>query len=621
MRIASDIETNALVDPDKLWCICCTDVDKGTKYEFTSSNLSEFEEFAKRVSTWIGHHFIKYDWRCLRTFFPNLPKEPHIIDTLVLSRLFNYNIKGGHSLDAWGMRLGHLKSKFDDFSTFDSRIVERCKGDVEITVKLFKKWEKFLESNIYRDAIDLEHKTEWLTLELHENGFPFDFAGAQNFHRKILDELQEIDSLLEQAFPPKSKLIREITPIETANGTLHRKDFRDISDLSPYNAGAPFSRIEFVHFNAGSPKQIVERLNEAGWKPTEKTKGHIEHLKNRPRAASALKVWEEKRQYYEKYGWSINEENLNTLPKDAPEAARKLKERIVLDSRRSTLVEWIEAYRASTGRIHGNYMSIGAWTHRMSHNHPNMANIPSGGNVYGKEFRSLWTATPKDILVGVDAAGIQLRIFGHYIQDDEFIKAVCEGNSDEGTDPHTLNWHALGALCPSRDHAKTFIYAFLLGAGIARIANIFGCSQEKARRARENFLTRYEKLAILKGEVIPKDAERGYFVGFDGRYVPCDSEHLMLAGYLQNGESVVMKMAAQIWKAELAIQNLKKYVQIVNFVHDEWQTLVQRSEGNELAHRVGDIQIQALRTAGERLNLRCPMDGNKNIGENWYETH
>jgi len=52
----------------------------------------------------------------------------------------------------------------------------------------------------------------------------------------------------------------------------------------------------------------VERLNECGWQPYEKTKGFIEAEKNNE---------VEKLEHYSKYGWKISENNLATLPKDA----------------------------------------------------------------------------------------------------------------------------------------------------------------------------------------------------------------------------------------------------------------------------------------------------------------
>jgi len=44
-------------------------------------------------------------------------------DTLVLSRLLNPMIEGGHSLKNWGTKLGHNKIHFEQF---DYLLLRRC---------------------------------------------------------------------------------------------------------------------------------------------------------------------------------------------------------------------------------------------------------------------------------------------------------------------------------------------------------------------------------------------------------------------------------------------------------------------------------------------------------------
>jgi DNA polymerase-1 len=447
----------------------------------------------------------------------------------------------------------------------------------------------------------------WLCNDLHDNGFGFDFDTAKTLHTDILAQLNTLKDELQAAFPPRTKLIREITPVLTKHGTLHQKDFRWTNDLSPYSAGAPFSLIDFVPFNPGSPKQCVERLNAAGWRPTEKTKGH--------KTAEREKD-EEKLAHFKKYGWSIDETNLATLPATAPEAARKLVTWLLLDSRRSTLEEWFDAYNPTTKRIHGKFRHIGAWTGRMSHAGPNMANIPSHGSAYGDDFRKLWRASDTNILVGVDADAIQLRILAHYMDDARFTAALVSGRKEDGTDAHTLNQLALGHSCRDRDTAKTFIYAWLLGAGTAKIGEILRCSAVDARDAVDSFLTYYPGLEELRRSLIPADASRGYFLGVDGRKVVCDSEHLMLAGYLQNGEAVIMKQANLLWQKKLREEGI--WFKQVNFVHDEWQVEV---SDLTTADRAGTIMIQSIVEAGEMFQLRCPLAGNSKVGSTWLDTH
>jgi DNA polymerase-1 len=262
-----------------------------------------------------------------------------------------------------------------------------------------------------------------------------------------------------------------------------------------------------------------------------------------------------------------------------------------------------------------------------------MANIPAEPSPFAHEMRSLWIVPADSWLVGVDADAIQLRILAHYINDPKFTEALINGRKENGTDIHTLNKIALGPICKSRADAKTFIYAWLLGAGDAKIATILGCSLRDAKEAKRNFLEAYPGLKRLKEVVIPRDAEKGYFVGLDGRAVLCNSEHLMLAGYLQNGESIIMKKANLLWR-----KRLEEYwdgwfelpYKQVNFVHDEWQTEVQGDY--ELAKQIAEIQAQAITDVGIELNLNCPLKGSfitenhdgeivLTIGRNWAETH
>ena len=52
-------------------------------------------------------------------------------------------------------------------------------------------------------------------------------------------------------------------------------------------------------------------------------------------------------------------------------------------------------------------------------------------------------------------------------------------------------------------------------------------------------------------------------------------------------------------------------------VHDEWQLEVKES----VADSTGQLGVDAIRQAGEGLELFCPLDGEYKIGDNWSETH
>src|SRR5690606_36965042 len=107
---------------------------------------------------------------------------------------------------------------------------------------------------------------------------------------------------------------------------------------------------------------------------------------------------------------------------------------------------------------------------------------------------SLWVARPGYRLVGTDADGLQMRIFAHKVNDEELINALIKGTKEDKTDIHSLHQRKLGESCKSRDSAKTFIYAWLLGAGNGKVAEILETTPANAKRAVTSFIESYPGL-------------------------------------------------------------------------------------------------------------------------------
>ena len=335
----------------------------------------------------------------------------------------------------------------------------------------------------------------------------------------------------------------------------------------------------------------------------------------------------DKAKHYKVYGWTCSETNLRTLPDTAPEGAKKLAEWLTLQGRKSSLVEWLGQCKDDS-RIHGRFMHIGAWTGRMSHQAPNQANIPSAFHgtpkdpveeikaKYDGPMRKLWRVPEGKYLVGTDAEGIQLRILAHLMQSKDYVDAIVTGKKEDETDIHNVNRRALGFDHISRDMAKTFIYAFLLGAGTAKIAQILSVNMTEAKQAVDNFLESIDGLKELKKQQIPYIARRGWFRGLDGRKVVVPSEHKTLAGMLQNGESVVVKHWVLDWKARAEKENLP--FKLIDIVHDEVQVEV---DDMDSATRLVEIQKESMNRVRDKLDVFCPLAVSSDIGKNWYETH
>lgn len=650
MRVVIDIEANRLVNPDQIWCIVCKNIDTG-KYDIfrkVTQDVQErqrFLEYASSVTLYIGHNFLGYDWPVLVSLLALSHGSIAEVtcDTLIISKLVDYS-RNGHSIEDYGIEFGLQKGKFTDFSKYSQEMEDYCVRDVDICERIYLKYRRYLSKPEHQASILLEHRFQLVVDSLHRNGFAFNTDKATKLLDKVTEGLAVLDKEILEAFPPRLKLIREIHPKETKYGTLSKTDFRwhPTGDLSEFNGGS-FCRCDWECFNPSSHKQIVHVLSESGWRPIDKTQSHIDKERelNRLRYNRGDKALDITRKelivqldQLKKTGWKVNEANLETLPVSAPKAARLLAKRILLESRRRTLTEWLGLV-SPQGRIHGKFYAIGAWTHRMAHQAPNTANIPNEFDtagkkkLLGKELRSLWCAPVNRLLVGVDAEGIQLRIFAHLINDPEFTDALVKGKKDDKTDPHSLNQRILGSVCRSRAAAKRFIYALLLGAGSSKLTEILGCSEQETKEALSRLMGRYEGWKQLKEEVFPTDARRGWFTGLDGRKVkiPSDTDggrkHLAMSGYLQNGEAVCMKLATMKW-----IDKLKEYdALLVNFVHDEWQ--VECPNDMSIAINIAQLMATSLQSVGQDLKLKCPLSGSYwnddlkdyTIHTNWSKTH
>jgi DNA polymerase I len=621
--VVIDIEADALENPKNIWVICCKVCETGELYAFreVTSNPEAFKAFHATVTGWIGHNILEYDLPIIRDLLGLDFNVGDCTDTLIVSRFVDYSRKS-HSLASYGEEFNLPKGTFTDFSSYSKEMEDYCVRDVEIAHLIYDHYLPVILDDTQIPAIRLEHMFQLVCNDLHNNGFAFNISRASALLEKMEAEVKKLD---EFKFPNIQKFVRKFCPKPTKFGTINQTSVpRDLRhQIHLYEVGKSYDYTKTEEFNPNSLKQVIDLMWAAGWKPIDKTKGS---LRNKD---------VDKEDKFDKYGWKVNEINLGTLPTSAPPAAKTLAKRILYESRRRTLKEWIGLADHKNHRIHGKFIGIGAWTHRMSHQKPNMANIPNekdlNGNVklLGGEMRALFIAPKNRLLVGTDAKGIQLRIFAHYINDPEFTHAVTEG------DPHSLNRSIMGSVCRTRAAAKRFIFAMLLGAGLGKLAEILECDRGKAGQALEAIMVRYEGFRLLKETIIPKDAQSGFFTGLDGRRVkiPGDSvskrQHLAMSGYLQNGEAVVMKKATLKWLKELSTKEFRyyrsPYFQLVNLVHDEWQT--ECANNMDIALTIARCQHQALVEVGEELKLNCPLagsyqnDNDYTIGTNWRVTH
>ena len=610
--VICDLETDGLLpNVSTIWCIVCKDWNTGEILQWTPDTLKEFEEFTETVDHWIGHNFVGYDLRVLKKILGIRIKPSRVTDTLLVSRLQQYGRKGGHSLKAWGERLSFPKLPHKDFTEYSEAMLEYCINDVELTYKVavalkFEGGELDVEQ-----AKKLEHVSQHLLENQAELGFALDVPKAHKLLAHITGKASKLEQIILRSAPPLPKFIKEITPKYKKNGELSTVGLKQY-DLS--TIGGCFSAIEWEEFNLKSPKQKVRRL-EPHWSPVIRTQTYRKLLDKKIKSLITQEELEER----SRFSWKLCEENFETIKPNAPQELKHLGTFAMLTSRSKEIEGWLDAL-GNDNRVHGTCFSIGAVTHRMSHNSPNMANIPSIHSTYGEVCRSCFTVENPDThtLLGCDASGIQLRILSHYMNDPEYTHEVVNG------DIHSKNLEAMGIdkgvwnddrkQWSNRDVAKTFIYAWLLGAGDEKVGSITGGDASDGRRVKETFLSAIPALSKLKQRAA-RAARLGYMVGLDGRHIPIKSEHFALSCYLQGGEAVIMKYAMILWHNW--IKKYKLDARQVAVVHDEFQIEVRKEHANE----VGELVRKSIITAGEYFKLNVPLDAEYRTGINWAETH
>jgi DNA polymerase I-like protein with 3'-5' exonuclease and polymerase domains len=230
----------------------------------------------------------------------------------------------------------------------------------------------------------------------------------------------------------------------------------------------------------------------------------------------------------------------------------------------------------------------------------------------GKECRRLFTSPKGRKIVGCDASGLELRMLAHYMaiyDDGAYGEQVVNG------DIHTINQKAAGL--PTRDNAKTFIYGFLYGAGVAKLGQIVGGSVKKGRELRNRFLAKLPAIENLSDAVKDK-ATKGYLFGLNKRKYYIRSEHSALNVLLQGAGAMVMKYYLVALDRELQKQWVPgKDYEFVGNIHDEVQIEVKES----IAEDVAKVCVGAFPLVEEELHFRVKLEGEAKIGDTWEETH
>lgn len=469
--VITDIETNGLLDTTtKFWCGWIYDsyTDKYTGYTDLKDYWNAIDWYGRHDYNIVFHNGIRFDIPCLKKLMDDgFSFDPRdcVLDTLVLARLIYSNIKdtdvglmrsgrlpkalyGSHSLKAYGYRMGELKGTYgeqeDAWDKFTPEMYEYNKQDVVVTLKLFQ---KLMAKGYPLKAIQLEHDIAWVMAKQERNGFVFDKDQAIKLYSELAG---------------KRQVLYENLVSKGGSWTVYKGDkiYKRDNAKRGIKAGVPYPQYEEVTFNPNSRQHIAKVLIDRGWEPTEMT----------PTGAP-----------------KVDEETLKTAK--GIDLTEDILEYLLINKRIAQLAEgdnaWLKLMKDDPDgytRIHGSVNPNGAVTGRATHAYPNVAQVPAGRSPYGEECRSLFRVPTGWYEAGIDASGLELRCFAHFLypyDHGEYVNEILNG------DIHTHNQKMAGL--PTRDQAKTMIYCMMYGGGDGKLGEVINGTAKDGKALKERF--------------------------------------------------------------------------------------------------------------------------------------
>jgi DNA polymerase I len=633
---AADLEADNLLDKaTRIWCLCLENSLTGEKRVFTDSASTATFIKENPEAIFVGHNFLAYDVVMLNRFWGTKIPATRVVDTYVLSQLYNpgmsspeglnppgtpkYKRKGPHSLEAWGLRLKFPKTEFDDYSRYTPTMLRYCQNDVSVTRRLFLRLSERMRSVGFTETgAEIEHLA-WNIIQnkQRKNGFPLNKQRAEELYVTLRTREEELKNEIYKIWPPVLEVVGEYPAGRKRDGSLRAQFLRHQGQYPKieWTEGGGYRVYDYVAFNLGSPVQRIEKLMGLGWQPVKFTKKTKRGGGGNPQ---------------------VDEDSLVEFAESSgkPEVLA-LAKWIVVNSRANMVKTWLDARNDQTGCVHGNLFLAG--TLRYRHRDPNSANIPAVRTVkvdgqdaiqYGED--GLWTYESRDVwdsgggdwvLVGIDGTGIQNRCLIHNL-----IKVVGEERvapfkelSLHG-DIHRRNIEVLGLA--NKAAAKKAYYTIMMGGGGARIAADqaqFGTklTSKEGDELRDGIIAGipgfYELVKALQQEL----EDNGRIRLCDDTPILVSSPHMVIPYILQGDESRLMKKALIYTDEAIRRAKLSKLVLKVADIHDEWQWRVHKSV-------VDDFIALALPTfprAGEFFNYNIVIEGDAKVGKTWAETH
>ena len=604
-NIIVDIETDGLLtDLTTIWCIAIKEVGGDTlsfsDYDDSLPDNAAAIPYMEAADRIIGHNFIRFDGPAITKVLKYTIPVTKIYDTLIMSRLNQFNRIGKHSMKSWGENLLFPKGDYSDWSQYTPEMMSYCIQDVTVNeaiyLKVFAEADLILKrtGNKYQQAIDIEHKMSHYTAMQCANGWEFDQEGKLKLMEIIQEELTHIEKTVEPLLgnitiivdkepkSPKYKKNGEYTSVSARVLSEYLGTYIDPSDAlkvpPPIVAGTRFQRTILTPARIGNQDHLKDYLERNGivWDDWNFKRVEGSFIKTSPKLTTT------------------------SLTRMGPTGVM-IDRFFTLRARLSVLTGWEKMYW--NGRLHGDVIDIGAATGRQTH--IGIANIPSPKAAYGSEIRKLFKVPEGKTIISADGAAYQARIMAHFSKDKEFVNEIISG------DIHQKNADAIGC---SRADSKPFFFAWAFGAGGRKLASILGIPEAAGNKAKNKFLNRWPALRELtvKSQTA---AKRGYLMGVDGRKIIVEEPYKAFCYLIQGTEAIIFKHTIVEINEAFEAKSIK-FLQLLAY-HDECSWEIDPADAKEAEVIIRHCFEETPKKFG--ITLMCA--GDVKCGSDYLEVH
>lgn len=232
MRFILDIESTNLLQngldystmpyclkPDyKVWCIVIRNLDTKAVISLVKEDITKqkLQHILRDCTELIGHNIVAFDLPVLMLYgvldyqigYPDKPsilfgKPCKITDTLLWSKLLSPDRFGGHSLDAWGKRLGNHKTHFEEWDRYSQEMLDYCIQDTSVNETVHYKLLEEQADNDWSRSYSVEIKLTDLTLRQELFGFDFNVKLAEQNLAELNKMMQDIAVVVDPMLPKK----------------------------------------------------------------------------------------------------------------------------------------------------------------------------------------------------------------------------------------------------------------------------------------------------------------------------------------------------------------------------------------------------------------------------------